>query len=116
LAIYFAVSGQWQGIKYNKGRRKHVSRQFLLQVSPELNGGYCWLPPSEHDIGHQSLVTKWIVPGYNNAVTYCRVTAKCCLDLLKLYAKPADLDLIVDPSQKLDVAIGKVTSLVSGPV
>src|SRR6266496_6150279 len=68
------------------------------------------------NVGHESLVAVLVLLGNNYAVSNRRVLLKHCLNLPWLNSETSDLDLLIQPTQKLDLAICKKTSAISCPV
>ncbi len=59
-----------------------------------------------HEIGNQTLVARRVFPRHNDRLVNASVLLEYRLDFAQLYPEPADLYLMVDPSEKLDVAVG----------
>ena len=62
------------------------------------------------DIGHQALVCAGVLASQHHGLAHARVAEQGVLDLAELDAEAADLDLMVDASQELDVAVRQVAS------
>jgi hypothetical protein len=57
-----------------------------------------------------------VFPYHHHCLPHPGVTPQDRLNLPELNAKPSHLDLMVNPSQKLQVAIRKIAGYVPGPV
>ena len=63
---------------------------------------------NRNDIRHQPPVSRTIFSREHYRLSDRGVLTEHCFDLAELNAKTANLDLIVDPAQKLDVAVGQI--------
>src|ERR1019366_10063484 len=87
------------------------SRGWGDRVFRSLNG----ITVRDH-VGHQPLLPRRVFPSQDDGVPHGRVLAKRGLDFSQFDAKPADLDLVVGPAEKLDVPIGPIAGQVAGLV
>src|SRR5262245_27525719 len=69
-----------------------------------------------HNVCDQALVAIRLLAGGDESLLHSRVLPQHRFDLTHLDAVAAHLDLMVDASQKLDVAVGQVPYQVAGPV
>ena len=122
LAIQFAVGRQWQRIEQHEGTRQHVVGQTGLEVAAQL--GYelcsiCHLPspdPSLHHVGDEALLAWCILTGNDGYLLHCGVAAQHALNLAQLDTEAADLHLLIDTPQILQVTIGQPTGQVARTV
>jgi hypothetical protein len=72
-----------------------------------------------HDIRHQVPLTSPIHSSYNDGLPHTGVLAEGDLDFLQLNAEASDLDLVILPAKKLEIAIRQIpheiASLVQTP-
>src|SRR5262249_38273296 len=68
------------------------------------------------DIGRQPLVTRRVFSDDNHSLMHLGVLTQNRLDLRQLHPEPAQLHLVVDPADELDVAVGTITREGAGPV
>src|SRR5262249_17308240 len=106
---------QWQRVEHHESGRDHVLRELSLEVAAEFPalGG---LVRARDDIGRQPLVTRRVFSDDNHSLMPLGVLTKTRLDLRQLHPEPAQLHLVVDPADELDVAVGTITREVAGPV
>ncbi len=69
-----------------------------------------------HDVGDESLVAGRIFAGDDRRVAHGRVPAQQRLDLAQLDPVAADLDLLIDPAEVFDHAVGPVARAVAGAI
>ena len=98
LAIHLAVGRQRQGFKKDPGGRHHVLGETLLEMGAKLRSGRQRIR-SRHDVGGQPLV-----PRDEDRRLHLRVPEQRGLDFLQLDTEAADLDLVVNAAQVLDLA------------
>ena len=67
-------------------------------------------------IGHQPPVAAGFVPGDHDRLLHGGVLAKHELDLAQFDAETADLDLVIDPSEELEVPVRQIAHPIPGPV
>jgi hypothetical protein len=76
----------------------------LFQVAAKLvDGGRIVI--FRHEVGHQSLIAWRVLAGHHDALLERRVTSQAALDLSQLDAKAADLDLMIDSTEVLELAL-----------
>src|SRR5882757_3988136 len=85
-------------------------------MSTELfsTGSRCFFVASV--VGDQPFVAGCVLTCDDDRIPYRRMFAEPCLDLTQLDAEATDLDLEVVASQKLDIAVGKITAQIPGAV
>src|SRR5262249_31440800 len=71
------------------------------------------LPRLGREIGHQALFTRRILSEENDALSHRRMPVERRFDLAQLNAEAADLHLMVEPPQELDIASRPVTRRVA---
>jgi hypothetical protein len=115
LPVHLAVGGQRQGGQTDEGRRDHVVGQADPDEGGEIcRGGLEAVP--RHDVGHQAPVPGPVLAHRGNHLAHRRVLIEGGFDLSQLDAEAADLDLLVEPAQELDGAVGAEAGPVAGAV
>ena len=87
-----------------------------LCVSLSLVGGWWSVVGGRDDVGYQPLVAGAIFPHHDGGCAHRRVLAQHRLDLTQLDAEAAQLALLVQPAQELQVPIRSVARQVAGAV
>ena len=67
-------------------------------------------------VGHQALAARAVLARQHHGLPHRRVLQQRRLDLAQLDAEAADLDLVVQPPQELQVAVGPPAHPVARPV
>src|SRR5262249_50675665 len=67
-------------------------------------------------VGHQSLIPRSVCVNYHHCFSHLRMAAQSGLDLSRLDPEPADLHLLIVPSQELDRSIRLPPPQISCPV
>jgi hypothetical protein len=111
-AVDLAVGGARQGLQAHEEGGDHVLGQPPAQVGAQLGGVH----RGALQIGHQPLLAGGILPGHHHAVARGGVGAQGLLDLSQLDPEAADLDLMVDAAQELQLAVGPEAHQVAGAV
>src|SRR5262245_41441464 len=93
-----------------------VSLSPCLLVSWSLVVGRWSLVVGRDDVGHQPLIAWYILAHERHARAHGRMLAQQRLDLAQLDSVATQLDLMVEPAQVLDRAVGQVAGQVAGPV
>src|SRR6185312_3620472 len=88
---------------------------FLFQTAAEFSSQVFALLAVCNHVSDQ-LASTQARASHHNGLSYGRVLSQRRLNLTKLDSKAANLDLMIDTSQKLDIAFGKVTRLISSPI
>jgi hypothetical protein len=112
-ALDLTVWREWEGIEKHIDGGQHVGWQYVCQeaaqvAARELGLLYC------HDIGYQASVAWGAFPGQDDSLANGWMSLEGRLDLPQLNAIAADLDLMIHTTEKLEVAIWKVTRQISG--
>ncbi len=115
LSVELAVGSERQWLQEHEHRRYHVLRQLLLQEGTQFMSRWATAPSSD-DIGRQTPVSRTVFPREHNRLPDARMLTEHRLDLSQLNAITANLDLIVQAPQKLDVAVGQVAASISALV
>src|SRR5215468_5350714 len=113
--IHFAIWGQRQGLQHHKRRRRHVIWQLLANEIPQLTDGKFSVLLGDQ-IGHQALLPGSFFLSKDHGLTDSWMPAQHGFNLPKLNPEAADLHLVVDPADKLDVSIGQIPRQVAGLV
>ena len=71
---------------------------------------------TRHYISYQPLLTRQILAGNDGAGMHAGVLTEDGLDLAKIDAEAANLDLLVDPSQELDLAISSLAPQIASSI
>ena len=69
-----------------------------------------------HDVGDEALVPRRILAREDDRLPYRGMQADRRLDLAQLDSESADLDLVVDASEVLEIAVGQTTRQIARPV
>ena len=75
-----------------------------------------WLVLVQDEISYEALVTRGILPGEDGGVLNGRVESQGVFDLTEFDTEAANLDLMIDTTEELDIAIGEVTHQIAGLV
>src|SRR5262249_46705465 len=114
-AVHLAVRGERQGVQHGEGRGDHGVRQPVLeppaQVRPETPG----VLGAKDDVGREALAG-WGVADHDDGCGHVGVAGEERVDLARLDADAADLDLLVGTAEELETAVGELADAVSGPV
>ncbi len=113
-AVHFAVWRQGECRQQDEGLRDHRLGQTAAQVGAQ-GAARIALRVRRHDKGHQAPLRS-LAPGHHRGLTHAGVPGQGRLDLTKLDAEAAHLDLVVDPAQKLDFAVPSVARQVARAV
>src|SRR5882672_1462260 len=96
-----------------EGRRDHVLSQ--RRVEPFLQRvGIQWLLAGIE--GHQVLAAVGSPSDDDRALVDARHAQQCVFDLADLYPEAADLDLIISPTEELQLAVGQPTAVITAAV
>ena len=114
-AIDLAVRRQRQRIQPNKCSWKHVLRQEVAQEVTQTGVGESSVPIQDH-VGYQPLVPGSVLAGNNQARTDVLVPVQHARDFVRFDPVAADLDLVVDPPQKSELAVRQQAGQVAGLV
>ncbi|EYF04583.1 Hypothetical protein CAP_4403 [Chondromyces apiculatus DSM 436] len=113
-AIELAVRRERQGLQHDERGGDHVLRQRRRQMDTQhLRRGP--LPSRDH-VRHEPLVPGDVLARDDRAGAHRGVQAEHRLDLAKLDAEAAQLHLVVDAAEELEVAVGQPPHEVSGAV
>ncbi len=106
--------GERQRVEQREGGGHHVVRQLCLQEGSQVGDG----DGRAGVHGHIRIepATRHVSPDGHGGVAHGGMLRQPCFDLANLDAEAADLDLLIDASKELDVAIGQVPGQVAGPV
>ena len=115
LAIHLAVRGERKGIQQNESCRNHVfghggadqRAQLIRQVGRRTRA---------HQVGDQALVARDVLARDDHRFAHGSVPGDACFDLPRLDAQTANLDLMVDATEKLDVAFWQPAHKIAGLV
>src|ERR1041384_6478103 len=70
--------------------------------------------PARYDVSYESLFAGPVFYRYDNSIADRWIAAKHCFDFSQFNSKPVDLNLIVCPSDDLDISIRTVTCKITG--
>src|SRR5262249_32959064 len=98
-----------QSLQGDKSRRDHVMRELLLQVGTQFFDRQIGHPLDGNEIRHEAFIAGCVLAGQDDDLLDSGVLGQYYLDLAKLEAKAAYLDLVIDAAEKFDGAIGPVT-------
>src|SRR5438132_201719 len=84
-------------------------------MPPQLTDHTGWLLGWD-EIRDQAFIAGHILAGHHHTLTHQRVLMQDCLDLTEFDAEAPQLDLLVDPTEELEVAVRQVADQVPGPV
>ena len=112
FAVEFAVGGQRQAVQHDEGAGDHVVGQLLLQRLAQDAGLQLFLPCPD-DVGDQAFVARFVFARDDDGFLYGCLAVQGGFDFAQLDAEAPHLDLVVDASQVVDVAVGQVARQVS---
>src|SRR5262249_868620 len=115
VSVHLAIGREWEGIERDKARGQHVFRQLLLGKRTQL------LRPRRlallhHQISHQPLVSRHILPHYHHHLLHSGVLRQHTLDLSQLNAEAPQLHLVIHPPQVLQHPISPVAHQIPPPL
>ena len=110
------VGSERQTVQNHEGRGNHVLGQSPAQEAPQLGRRGCYRGIGWHHVGHQSLVSRLVLPRDHNAPPQTRMSGEARFDLSKLDAKAPNLDLLVESAQVFQVPVSHPSHLVARPV
>ena len=105
FAVELAVGGERQRIEEHKGRGHHVVGELLLEKSAQVVGRRVGADSGD-GIGDEAVVSRCVFSCEHHRLLDRGVLDEHGFDLTQLDAEAADLDLIVDAAEQLDVAVG----------
>src|SRR5437870_4042380 len=111
-AVHLPVRREGQGVEDHDVRGHHVSGQPFLEGAPELRALGDRLR-SRDNVGHKPLVIRTILPQRHHGFSHARVLAEHRLDLTELDTDAADLHLMIQPPEQLEVPVWQVTAHIS---
>src|SRR5262245_31344807 len=114
-AIYLPIGRQRKALQHHKGCRRQVVRQLPFHVTPQLASGATRLWSGE-DVSHQLLLPRLALTHEHHRILDLFVLVQDRLDLSQLDPVPAQLHLIVYPSQELDLPRTGALAQVARPV
>jgi hypothetical protein len=112
ISVQLSVGAQGEAVERHESRRDHVAGQGGGDVRAQPGGGAA---RGQH-VGHQPLVPRPVLAGDHHRVADVGVPPQHGLDLARLDAEPADLDLVVGPADELEVAVRPPAHQVPGAV
>ena len=113
LAVHLAAGRQREGVESHEDRGDHGVRQRQAQMLAQLAEARG--RSRRDEIGHQPPVRSLAVRR-DHRLAHAGKAPQRRLDLPQLDAEAAHLDLLVDPSQVLEIAVGAVAHQVAGAV
>src|SRR5262249_55572862 len=113
-AVELAVGRERQSRQRNKRRRYHVVGKAPTKMRSQRRRIRS-LIPSRHHIGHQPPVARLILARNHRRLRYPGTTQQRRLDLARLDAETADLDLLVGPPEKLQNPVSTPAPEISCP-
>ena len=115
LAVELAVGGQGQRLQNHEEGGHHVVGQDLGHVLPH-DGGQDLPSWRRHHVGHQPLLGRPVLPHHHHRLADVGVAGEDGLHLTQLDAKAPQLDLVVDPADEDQLALGVPAHQVAGAV
>ena len=113
VAVHLAVGRQRPGIQEGKRRRHHVIGKFRPQKIRQLfDRGRGALIGNQ--IGRQLLLSASAFARQHQAFPHRRMLVEQRLDLARLNPITANLDLLIDPTEKFEIAVGLPADQVAG--
>src|SRR6185312_3143398 len=104
FSIQFAIGGQRHRLQHHHGCRHHVVRQRLLQVLTQVAAAY-FRPGPPHHVPNQLQVTlARRLPRHHHCLRYRLVPAQRRFHFPQLYPESADLHLLVQTPQILNLS------------
>jgi hypothetical protein len=112
LAVHLAVRAQGQLPQQHVVRRHHG----LGQAAPQCRAQRLRVQALTDHVGHQPLVAGCVLACQYHCFAQARLLRQRCFDFSQLDAHAADLHLVVDAAQVVDVAVGQPACQVAGAV
>ena len=117
LAVDLAIGRQRECVQEHKRRGDHVlgnrSQEPVVAARPRCSDSG---RSRSDDVRGQAHLAARIRTRRDDRLAHRRVPRQSGLDLAELDAKPADLDLVIDPPQAFKRAVGPPSGKVAGPV
>jgi hypothetical protein len=107
--VDLAILREGERVQEDEGRGEHGIRQPPGQGLAQ-DGGIGGL---SHDIGHQTAFSLTVVAHQDHSLAHAGLDSQRSLDLSQLDAEAADLDLMIDAAEVLQVAVRQAASQVS---
>ncbi len=104
VAVQLAMRGQGHLVDQHDRGGDHVAGKLLLQEPLQFVGRQL-LIRSRKDIGDKPLFTAPVAVGDHNRSGDLLMSVQSCFYFTHLYAEAANLDLVVDSAQVLDVSL-----------
>ena len=112
VAVELAIGRERQPLQHYERRRHHVVRQRGLQVAAQLVGRHL---AAGRDIADQPAVAA-VVAHHHRSLLHVGVGQQRRLDLAEFDAEAADLDLMVEPAEVVERAVGAPARQIAGAV
>ena len=113
-AVELAVGVERQRLQRDEMGRHHVLRQALGEEGAQLLASAPRV--AEHREGRQACLSGGFAKRQDHGLAHRRVPRQHRLDLPRLDAEAADLDLVVDTAEVLDISVGQIAGQVAGTV
>src|SRR5512133_927677 len=115
LTIDFSVRGERQPIQPDERRWDHELRKLFLERVTQFTQGSLLLPGG-NQVSHDPFVARPILPRNHYRFSYSGKSLNCRFYFAKLDAESADLDLVIEATQVLEIAIfpppGQIASFI----
>ncbi len=112
--VHLAARRQREAVDRHEGSRHHVVRQPVSQMRPQ-RPAQLTLPTGRHDEGRQT-PPRPIALRHDHGLAHGGVRRERGLDLPQLDTEAADLDLMVDAAEEVDLAVRTPAGQVPGAV
>mmetsp|Transcript_80486 Transcript_80486/g.134664 ORF Transcript_80486/g.134664 Transcript_80486/m.134664 type:complete len:280 (+) Transcript_80486:2158-2997(+) len=119
LVIYLAVGGQWHFLQHHHCLRDHVAGHLGLQEILQLRGQRCGVAGRScrgNNVTHNLLLSATVLGHHRDTLFHCGIRTQLRIDLAKLNAEAPDLNLVVCPSDTLDLPAREVMPQISRAV
>ncbi len=108
FAVDFAIGSERQGRQHDKGRRQHVVGQLRFEERPQIRPGQRPGAGVGDDIRDELALAWRVLAQHDERVAQRGFLAQDRFDLRGLDAMPAYLQLVIEPAQELEVAVGPI--------
>ena len=115
-AVHLAVGGQRQALEGHEGGGHHVLRQPARDRRARSSAADGSAALLRDHVGHQALLPRPVLAHHDGRLAHPGVRQQHGLDLPRLDAEAADLDLVVGPAQELQLPVRAPPHQVAGPV
>ena len=114
-SIDLAVGRQREAVRSDDVLRNHVVGERAAQMVAQFARVHLVADP-RHYVGHEPRIPRVVLTEENDGLRHRLVRVQRGLNLAQLDAEPAQLDLVVEPPEKLDTSVWQVPGRIASAV